>query len=137
MNTVSRESVRKFVCEEWHEEPMPPWKIKSLAPERAPAEILDQFVGRAPLSVEELGAAIRRFHKAIVEPALGGDLTHHVGCPLAAPTRRAFEPRLIPKHAGRFGGCDDKILARYARGMTVREIQARLAEMYPVEYRRT
>ena len=35
-----------------------------------------------------------------------------------------FEPRLIPKHERRFTGFDDKILALYARGMTVREIQA-------------
>ena len=44
-----------------------------------------------------------------------------------------FEPALIPKHARRFTGFDDKILALYARGMTVREIQAFLAEMYAVE----
>jgi transposase-like protein len=44
-----------------------------------------------------------------------------------------FEPRLIPKHARRVAGFDDKILALYARGMTVREIQAFLAEMYAVE----
>jgi putative transposase len=40
---------------------------------------------------------------------------------------------LIPKHARRFAGFDDKILALYARGMTVREIQAFLQEMYAVE----
>jgi putative transposase len=44
-----------------------------------------------------------------------------------------FEPRLIAKHERRFSGFDDKMLARYARGMTVREIQAFLAEMYAVE----
>jgi transposase-like protein len=44
-----------------------------------------------------------------------------------------FEPQLIPKHARRFTGFDDKILALYARGMTVREIQAFLSEMYAVE----
>ena len=44
-----------------------------------------------------------------------------------------FEPRLIGKHERRFTGFDDKILALYARGMTVREIQAFLAEMYAVE----
>ena len=38
-----------------------------------------------------------------------------------------FEPRLIGKHERRFTGFDDKILALYARGMTVREIQAFLA----------
>jgi len=44
-----------------------------------------------------------------------------------------FEPRLIAKHERRFTGFDDKILALYARGMTVREIQGFLAEMYGVE----
>jgi transposase-like protein len=44
-----------------------------------------------------------------------------------------FEPRLIGKHERRFTGFDDKVLALYARGMTVREIQAFLAEMYGVE----
>ena len=44
-----------------------------------------------------------------------------------------FEPRLIAKHERRFTGFDDKILALYARGMTVREIQGFLADMYGVE----
>ena len=34
---------------------------------------------RAPLSHEELDAAVRRFKKAIIERALGGELTHHPG----------------------------------------------------------
>ena len=41
-----------------------------------------------------------------------------------------FEPILIPKHERRFTGFDDKIVAMYARGMSVREIQAFLAESY-------
>ena len=44
-----------------------------------------------------------------------------------------FEPQLIGKHERRFTGFDDKIIAMYARGMTVREIQAFLAEMYAVD----
>jgi transposase-like protein len=42
----------------------------------------------------------------------------------------SFEPLLIPKHERRFTGFDDKIVAMYARGMTVREIRAFLAEQY-------
>src|SRR5438128_10308935 len=42
-------------------------------------EILDQFVRAGPLSPEELEAAVRRFKKAIIERALGGELTHHLG----------------------------------------------------------
>ena len=44
-----------------------------------------------------------------------------------------FEPRLIGKHERRFTGFDDKVLALYARGMTVREIQGFPADMYGVE----
>jgi transposase-like protein len=129
-----------------------------------PSEILDQFVRQGPISAEELDAAVRRFKKAIIERALGGELTHHLGYPPGAakpedttnhrngtgsktvltdegplpidvPRDRegTFEPRLIAKHERRFTGFDDKILALYARGMTVREIQAFLAEMYAVE----
>jgi transposase-like protein len=42
----------------------------------------------------------------------------------------SFEPQIIPKHARRFTGFDDKVIAMYARGMTVREIQGFLAEKY-------
>lgn len=45
----------------------------------------------------------------------------------------SFEPQLIGKHERQFGGFDDKILAMYARGMTVRDIRAHLEELYGVE----
>ncbi|UXH76538.1 IS256 family transposase [Roseateles amylovorans] len=45
----------------------------------------------------------------------------------------SFEPQIIGKHERRFTGFDDKIIAMYARGMTVREIQGYLAEMYSVD----
>ena len=144
----------------------PKRKPRTPAPPLAPVpdEILDQFVGQGPLSHEELDAAVRRFKKAIIERALGGELTHHLGYPPGgekpepSPNHRngsgpktiltddgplaidvprdrdgSFEPRLIGKHERRFTGFDDKILALYARGMTVREIQAFLLEMYAVE----
>lgn len=44
-----------------------------------------------------------------------------------------FEPQLIGKHERRFTGFDDKIIAMYARGMSVREIQAYLLQMYHTE----
>jgi len=40
----------------------------------------------------------------------------------------SFEPVLIPKHARRFSGFDDQVIAPYARGLTVREIQGFLLE---------
>ena len=44
-----------------------------------------------------------------------------------------FEPQLIGKHQTRWTGFDDKIISLYARGMTVREIQSHLEEMYGTE----
>ena len=134
----------------------------SLAP--IPAEILDQCVRQGPLTPEELDTAVRRFKKAIIERALGAELSHHLGyepggtkpddttnhrngssgktvltddgpLALAVPRDRAgsFEPRLIGKHERRFTGFDDKVVALYARGLTVREIQAFLTDMYGID----
>lgn len=44
-----------------------------------------------------------------------------------------FEPILLPKGQSRFTGFDDKIISMYARGMTTRDIQSHLQEMYGVE----
>ena len=55
--------------------------------------------------------------------------------PIEIPRDRegSFEPRIISKHQTRWVGFDDKILSLYARGMTVREIQQHLTEIYGVE----
>jgi putative transposase len=45
----------------------------------------------------------------------------------------SFEPQLLKKHQRRLDGFDDKILSMYARGMTTREIQGHLQEIYGVE----
>ena len=45
----------------------------------------------------------------------------------------SFEPLLIAKGQKRFEGFDEKIIAMYARGMTVREIQSFLLDQYKVE----
>jgi putative transposase len=44
-----------------------------------------------------------------------------------------FEPLIVEKHQTRFDGFDNKIISMYARGMTVRDIQGHLKEMYGVE----
>jgi transposase-like protein len=137
---------------------------KEPALEPVPSEILDHFVGQGPITAEELETTVRRFKKAVIERALGGELTHHLGYPaggakpddttnhrngtsektvltddgpltIEVPRDResSFEPRLVPKHERRFTGFDDKIIALYARGLTVREIQAFLADMYATE----
>ena len=44
-----------------------------------------------------------------------------------------FEPQLIPKHRRRLTGFDEKILALYAKGMTTRDIQEIVKELYEVD----
>lgn len=52
--------------------------------------------------------------------------------PLEVPRDRAgtFEPQIVPKHATRVPGLDDKILSLYARGLSTRDIQEELASLY-------
>jgi putative transposase len=129
-----------------------------------PAEILDQLVRDGPLTAAEVDTATRRFKKALIERALGAELSHHLGYAAGTPKpeittnhrngtsgktvltddgpvdievprdrESTFEPQLIGKHERRFTGFDDKVIALYARGLTVREIQAFLKEMYAVD----
>jgi putative transposase len=128
-----------------------------------PKEVIDQFVS-GPMTAEAVNAASMAFKKALIERALGAELSHHLGylpgtdkppgnanhrngasgktvltddgpLRIEVPRDRAgsFEPVLIPKHERRFTGFDDKIVAMYARGMTVREIQGFLVEQYGTE----
>jgi len=128
-----------------------------------PSALLDQLV-TGPMTPGAIEDVMRGFKKALIERALGAEMSHHLGySPGAAkpsevtnhrnghsgktvltgdaalridvPRDRegSFEPQLIGKHERRFTGFDDKIIAMYARGMTVREIQGFLAEMYAVD----
>src|SRR5262245_9930433 len=143
-----------------------PRKRKGTDPAMAPvpSEILDHFAPDRMLSAAEVEAAAKRFKKALIERALGAELTYHLGYAPRTPKpedvanhrngttdktvltddgpvdievprdrQGTFQPQLIPKHERRFTGFDDKILALYARGMTVREIQAFLTDCYAVE----
>ncbi|MDR1424322.1 MAG: transposase, partial [Azoarcus sp.] len=124
-----------------------------------PKEFIDQMVS-GPMSAEAIETTSMAFKKALIERVLGAELSHHLGYPpggdpgeagnhrngtsrktvltgdgplhIDVPRDRqgGFAPVLIPKHARRFTGFDDKIIAMYARGMTVREIQGFLAEQY-------
>ena len=55
--------------------------------------------------------------------------------PIDTPRDRngSYEPQIIKKHQRRFDGFDDKIISMYARGMTTRDIQAHLEDIYGVE----
>jgi len=107
---------------------------------------------------------LQQLTKALVERALNGELTHHLGyekhasradpsgnsrngtTPKTLRGKRGqvqidvprdrhseFEPQLIKKNQSRFDGLDEKILSLYSRGMTQREIQGHLEEIYGVE----
>jgi putative transposase len=55
--------------------------------------------------------------------------------PIEVPRDRngTFEPRIIEKHQTRFTGFDENIISLYARGLSTREIQQHLEEIYQVE----
>jgi putative transposase len=54
---------------------------------------------------------------------------------LSVPRDRAgtFEPKIVPKRTTRLAGFNERIISLYARGLTVREVQAHLREIYGVE----
>jgi len=62
-------------------------------------------------------------------------LTDAGGVPIQVPRDRAgtFEPQLIPKGQRRLAGFNDLVIGLVARGMTVRDVQAHIAEVYQVE----
>lgn len=129
-------------------------------------EILDQLLGGG-LKPEDLTAEdglFRRLKKALLERALGAELTHHVGYEKGDPAGRGtgnsrngtsrktlltddgeleievprdragtFAPVIVAKGQTHFDGFDEKIISLYARGLTVREIQGHLAELYGTE----
>ncbi len=61
-------------------------------------------------------------------------ITEHGKVEIDAPRDRdgSFEPKIVRKRQRRFVGFDEKILALYSRGMSVRDIEAHLAEIYGV-----
>ena len=128
--------------------------------------LLDQVLKNYKKPEDILGeqGLLKRLSKAVLERALGAELTEHLGYEKHDPagygrgnTRNGtsektlkgksgevtvevprdrnstFEPQIVKKHQTRFDGFDDKILSMYARGMTTRDIQGHLEEIYGVE----
>jgi len=126
-------------------------------------ELLDQLLANYSKPEDLTGAdgLFKQLKKALIERALGAELSEHLGYERGDPAGRgagnsrngtsskriltedgeieiavprdrvaSFEPQLIAKGQTRFDGFDVKILNLYARGMTVREIQGHLAELY-------
>ncbi len=126
-----------------------------------PEELLDQLLGGSdPRAALADGGLLDGLKKALAERALNAELDHHIenGEPdgrsnsrngygaksvltgtgkleLQVPRDRlaTFGPQLIAKYQRRFPGFDDKIVSMYARGMSTREIQGHLRELYGIE----
>ena len=62
-------------------------------------------------------------------------ITEHGKVPLDAPRDRdgSFQPKIVKKRQRRFVGFDEKILALYSRGLSTRDIEAHLQEIYGVK----
>lgn len=126
-----------------------------------PAELLDALLqGRDPKTVLDSGGLIGDLKKALAERMLNAEMDVHLDSDaesdsgnhrngtsaktvltpegpmeLSIPRDRhgRFDPALIGKYRRRFPGFDDKIIALYARGMSTRDIQAHVRELYGIE----
>ena len=98
--------------------------------ERALAAEMNHHLGYSAGSAKPSEASNHR-NGTSGKTVLTGDAALRIEVP--RDRESSFEPQLIGKHERRFTGFDDKIIAMYARGMTVREIQGFLAEMYAVD----
>src|SRR5579859_4616577 len=129
-------------------------------------KLIDQLLAdyKKPEDVVGENGLLKQLTKAVLERALQGELTDHLGykkheggagkkgnsrngktskslkgdfgeIELETPRDRqgTFEPQIVAKGQRRFTGFDDKILSMYARGMSTREIQGHLEEIYGVE----
>ena len=129
-------------------------------------KVIDQLLAEYQKPEDIIGenGLLKQLTKALLERALQGELTAHLGYKKHEPgeQRRSnarngktsktlkgdfgeitletprdrngdFEPKIVAKGQTRFTGFDDKILSMYARGMSTREIQGHLEEVYAVE----
>src|SRR5215217_5443938 len=122
---------------------------------------LDELLsGRDPKQVFSKDGLFDELKKALAERVLNAELDEHLDGEAAAgkanhrngyskktvltgsakldlriPRDRegTFDPKLIARYQRRFPGFDEKIVSMYARGMTVREIQGHLMEIYGLD----
>src|SRR5512147_3128850 len=126
-----------------------------------PDALLDQLLAGADAKAAfEKDGLLDELKKALAERALNAEIDHHLETgqadgransrngygqkmvltdtgkiPLEVPRDRlsTFDPQLIAKDQRRFSGFDDKIISMYARGMSTREIQGHLRELYGID----
>jgi transposase-like protein len=135
---------------------------KPKAPDLIPVELIDQLLAQvqnkdAESILGESGLA-GQLKKMLAERMLTAEMNHHLASEDATGNHRngssqktvlvpggemrltiprdrlsSFEPKLVAKHQRRMPGFDDHVISMYARGMSVREIQAHLLELYGTE----
>ncbi len=135
---------------------------KKKEPSLIPVELIDQLLAQvqnkdAESILGEAGLA-GQLKKMLAERMLTAELNHHLANEAEAGNHRngsskktvlapggemrldiprdrlgSFEPKLVAKHQRRMPGFDDHVISMYARGMSVREIQAHLLELYGTE----
>jgi len=129
-------------------------------------EVLDEILKeyKSPEEFFSNDGLLKQLTKALIERAMEGELTHHLGYEKHSPTdeprgnsrngkykktvsgdkgnidievprdrQGEYQPQIVKKGQRRFDGFDSKIISMYARGMTTREIQGHLEEIYGVE----
>jgi putative transposase len=125
---------------------------------KIPDALLDQLLaGADPRTAFDPNGLLDGLKKALAERALNAEMDHHLTGSDGANSRNgygkktvltdtgrielevprdrqaSFDPQLIAKYQRRFPGFDDKIVSMYARGMSTREIQGHLRELYGIE----
>jgi transposase-like protein len=78
------------------------------------------------------GTALGNTHNGTSQKTMKGE-QGHLEIEVPRDRQGTLEPQLVKKGRTRLEGFDEKILAMYARGMTTRDIQAQLQELYGVE----
>jgi len=137
---------------------------KSEHDEEVDAALVELLKGHRPEDILSEGGLVQDLTKRLVERALEGEMTDHLGYEKHATEGRdggnsrngrsrktvktgdaeleievprdregSFDPKLVPKGRRRLPGFDNKVIALYARGLTTRDIQGDLLEIYGVD----
>jgi putative transposase len=103
-------------------------KLKGAVMERLLEAEITEHLGHEKQGRRRAGNARNGYSEKVVQTETGP-----VGIRVPRDREGTFEPKLIKKHQRRLEGFDEKVIALYARGMTTRDIQQHLRELYGTE----